>query len=169
MVQGWSMAKQGRLEAGIARFREGMDVYERTGARLSRSSHYAMLAELLNMSGQIPPANQLVEAAFAHISDSGERFLEAELWRLRGQLLLVQDSSEANEVEACFRKALGIAQEQGARAWELRAAISLARLWAERSRRAEAHDLLAPIYAWFTEGFDTADLKEAKALLDELG
>jgi predicted ATPase len=168
IAQGWAMAKQGQLEAGIARVQEGIAVHDRTGARLGRSLDYSMLAELLNQSGQTDSANQCLDMAFAHSSDSNERFHEAELWRLRGQFLLVQDRPQADEAEVCFKKALAVAQTQGARAWELRACTSLARLWRDQARRAEAHDLLAPVYGWFTEGFDTADLKDAKALLDDL-
>ena len=97
---------------------------------------------------------------------TGERWFEAELNRHKGQLLLRQGHAQA--AENLYRKALRIAQEQEAKLWELRAAASLARLWRDRGRRAEVLDLLTPIYTWFTEGFDTPDLKEAKALLDEL-
>ena len=97
---------------------------------------------------------------------TGERWFAAELNRHKGQLLLRQGHPEA--AEELYRKALSIAEEQGAKLWELRAAASLARLRRDQGRRAEARDLLAPVYAWFTEGFDTADLKEAKALINEL-
>ena len=100
-------------------------------------------------------------------SGTGERWLEAELYRHKGQLLLRQGQSE--DAEDFYRKALSIAREQEAKLWELRAAVSLARLRRDQSRHAEARDLLSPVYGWFTEGFDTPDLKEAKALLDELG
>ena len=100
------------------------------------------------------------------VDQTGERWLVAELYRHKGQLLLRQGQSEA--AEELYRKALSIAEEQGAKLWELRAAMSLARLRRDQGRPAEARDLLAPIYGWFTEGFDTPDLKEAKALLDEL-
>jgi predicted ATPase len=101
------------------------------------------------------------------VERTGQGWLAAELNRLKGKLLLRQGHSEA--AEQLYRKALSIAIEQGAKLWELRAAVSLARLRRDQHRRAAARDLLAPVYAWFTEGFDTADLKEAKALLDELG
>ena len=104
----------------------------------------------------------------AFAEESGERWWEADLHRLEGELLLIRASDNQAEAEACFRRALEVAQAQSAKAFELRASTSLARLWAEQGRRAEAHDLLAPIYGWFTEGFDTADLKDAKALLEEL-
>ena len=106
--------------------------------------------------------------ALGRSDETGERWFEAELHRLRGEAAAGVAADAPTEAEACFRQALAVAREQGAKLWELRAATSLARLWAEQGERAEAHDLLAPVYGWFTEGFDTADLKEAKALLEEL-
>ena len=97
-----------------------------------------------------------------------ERFYEAELYRLEGELLLAQSVDRVAEAATCFQHALAIARQQQARWWELRAAMSLSRLWQQQDKRAEARELLAPIYGWFTEGFDTADLQEAKALLEEL-
>jgi predicted ATPase len=97
-----------------------------------------------------------------------ERFYAAELYRLKGALLLQQAIPDAAQAEACFQQALDVARQQQAKSWELRAATSLARLWQSQGKRQEASDLLAPVYAWFTEGFDTADLQEAKVLLDAL-
>ena len=99
---------------------------------------------------------------------TGQRWYEAELYRLQGALLLQRSSDNHTEAETCFHHALEIARTQQAKSFELRAATSLARLWQQQGKRQEAHDLLAPVYGWFTEGFDTADLKDAKALLDEL-
>jgi predicted ATPase len=107
-----------------------------------------------------------LDDALRIVGRTGERWLEAELNRHKGQLLLRQGYTEA--AEELYRKALGIAEEQGAKLWELRAAVSLARLRRDQGRRAEARDLLAPVYGWFTEGFGTPDLKEAKKLLDEV-
>jgi predicted ATPase len=104
-----------------------------------------------------------------HVEHTGERYFEAEIHRLKGALLLQQSSDSQAEAETCFHHALDIARNQQARSLELRAATSLARLWQQQRKRQEAHDLLAPVYAWFTEGFDTADLQEAKALLEALG
>jgi predicted ATPase len=109
----------------------------------------------------------LIEALRA-VGETGEHFYEAELQRLKGVLLLQQNSNNQAEAEACFQQAIAIAQNQSAKSWELRAATSFARLWQQQGKRQEAHDLLAPVYGWFTEGFDTADLQDAKALLDEL-
>ena len=107
-----------------------------------------------------------MDEALQTVERSGERWFAAELNRHKGQLLLRQGDTEA--AEELYRKALSIAAEQEAKLWELRAAVSVARLWGEQGRRPEARDLLAPIYGWFTEGFDTADLKDAKTLLDQL-
>ena len=112
-------------------------------------------------------ASTLLDDALRIVERTGERWFAAELNRHKGQLLLRQGYSGA--AEKLYRKALGIAEEQGAKLWELRASVSLAQLWHDQGRRAEAHDLLAPVYGWFTEGFDTPDLKEANALLGELG
>ena len=128
--------------------------------------HIALLARACEIAGQIEEALTLLDDALQIVERTGERWFAAELNRHKGQLLLRQGHSEA--AEELYRKALSIAEEQEAKLWELRAAVSLARLWRDQGRRAEARDLLAPVYGWFTEGFDTADLKEAKALLDEL-
>jgi predicted ATPase len=112
---------------------------------------------------------RVLAEALAAAHHSGERYCEAELHRLRGELLLLQSADQYAEAEACFHQALAIARRQQARSLELRAAMSLGRLWQQQGKRMEAHALLAPIYGWFTEGFDTADLQEAKALLEDLG
>jgi len=126
----------------------------------------SLLASACDIAGQIEEAQNLLDEALQIVERAGERWFEAELNRLKGQLLLRRGHSDAAEELYC--KALSIAREQEAKMWELRASAGLARLRRDQDRRAEAHDLLAPIYAWFTEGFGTQDLKEAKALLDEL-
>jgi predicted ATPase len=113
----------------------------------------------------------LMSCSLAHVEHTGERHYEAEVYRLKGEILLhaacgVQNAALAEE---CFQQALAVARRQQARSWELRAAMSLSRLWQQQGKRTAARELLAPIYSWFTEGFDTADLQEAKALLEELG
>ena len=102
------------------------------------------------------------------MDNTQERFYEAEVHRVQGELVLAQAADQHAQAETCFQHALAIARRQQARSWELRAAMSLARLWQQQGKRAEARALLAPVYGWFTEGFDTADLQEARALLDEL-
>jgi predicted ATPase len=126
----------------------------------------ALLARAYEIAGLIDEAMAQLNSAFEIVERTGERWLVAELYRHKGQLLLQQGHTEA--VEELYRKALGIAEEQEAKLWELRAAMSLARLWCDQGKRTEARDLLGPIYNWFTEGFDSPDLKDAKALLDEL-
>ena len=111
----------------------------------------------------------MLAEALVHVEHTGERYYEAEIHRLKGELLLQQNSDNQAEAETCFHHALEIARNQQAKSFELRAATSLAHLWQEQGKRQEAHDLLAPVYGWFTEGFDTADLQDAKALLDALG
>ena len=126
----------------------------------------ALLARAYEIAGQIEKAVDLLDDSLQIVEQTGERWLEAELNRHKGQLLLRQGHSEAAEEQYC--KALGIAREQEARLWELRAAVSVAQARRDQGRRSEAYDLLAPVYGWFTEGFDTPDLKEAKALLNGL-
>ena len=128
--------------------------------------YIALLAGVCEIAGQIEEAAGRLDQALQLVERTGERWFAAELNRQKGRLLLRQGHPEA--AEELFRKALSIAREQGAKLWELRAAVSLARLWRSQGRLAEAHDLLAPVYDWFTEGFATPDLKDAKALLDEL-
>ena len=128
--------------------------------------HIALLAKAHEIAGQITKSVTQLDDALQIVEKTGARWLEAELNRHKGQLLLRQGHSEA--AEELYRKALSIAREQEAKLWELRAAASLARLWGEQGRRAEAHELLAPVYGWFTEGFGTSDLKEARALLESL-
>jgi len=125
-----------------------------------------LLAAACEIAGQIQESLALVDEALQIVGWTGERWFAAELNRHKGQLLLQQGHAEA--AEELYREALSIAREQEAKLWELRAAASLARLRRDQSRHAEGRDLLAPVYDWFTEGFDTPDLKEAKALLDEL-
>ena len=128
--------------------------------------HARSLASAKADLGKPDEAFELLEEALALTEVSGERWWQAELHRLRGRLLVAR--GQHDEGEACFRRAIEVSSGQRARMLELRAATSLARLWSDRGRNAEARDLLAPIYGWFTEGFDTLDLKEAKSLLDEL-
>ena len=166
IYRGWVKAKNGDVAEGISLLRSGLAAYSATRGELWMPHFVTLLAEACEIAGQIQEALTLLEDALHIVERTGERWLMAELNRLKGQLLLRQGHSEA--AEGLYRKGLSIADEQGAKLWELRAAASLARLRRDQGRRAEARDLLAPVYAWFTEGFDTADLKDAKALLAEL-
>jgi predicted ATPase len=167
VYRGWVQVENRNWAEGISLLRRGSTAYRATGAELLMPHYIALLAETCEVSGQIEEAATQLEEALEIVKRTGERWLEAELYRHKGQLLLRQGNSEA--AEELYRKALSIAREQEAKLWELRAAASLTRLRRDQGRRAEAYDLLAPIYGWFTEGFDTPDLKEAKALLEELG
>src|SRR5262249_43093830 len=140
-----------------------------TGAALQRPYFLALLAEVHGTMGQPEAGLTVLTKALALVDQTGEHFYEAELYRLKGALLVQQHADHQAEAEHCFLHALAIARNQQAKSLELRVATSLARLWQQQGKRQEAHDLLAPIYGWFTEGFDTADLQDAKALLDESG
>ncbi len=128
-----------------------------------------LLAEAYGEGGHPEAGLPLLAEALAVMDATEVRFYWAELYRLKGSLLLRQAAPDASQAETCFHQALSIARNQHAKSWELRAAMSLAHLWQSQDKRQDAYDLLAPVYGWFTEGFDTADLQEAKALIDELG
>ena len=162
--RGWAKAKNGDVAEGIMLLRSGSAVQRSTGAAPQAGG---LLARAYEIAGQVEEAVILLDHNLQIVEMRGERWLEAELNRQKGQLLLRQGHLEA--AEELYRKALSIAKEQEAKMWELRAAVTLARLRRDQGRRTEALDLLAPIYGWFTEGFDAPDLKQAEALLDELG
>jgi predicted ATPase len=164
ICRGWVKVKNGDVPTGISLLRSGLAASRPTGAW--RPHNIALLAAPCEIARQIDEALSLIDGALQIVEGMGERWLAAELSRRKGQLLLRQEHSEV--AEEFYRKALSIAKEQGAKLWELRAVVSLARLHRDQGRHAEARDLLAPVYRWFTEGFDTRDLKDAKALLDEL-
>jgi len=157
--QGWVLAAQGRHAEGIAQMHAGLSPLQATGAELGQPRFLALLAEA---------GLGVVAEALAVAQGTGEHRDEAEVSRVKGELLLQHAVTNAPEAEAWFQRALALARRQQAKSWELRAAMSLARLWQQQGKRAEARDLLAPIYGWFTEGFDTADLQDARALLDAL-
>ena len=147
---------------------QGLRAQRATGAEISRPYFLTLLADVHGTIGESDSGLKVLNEALALVDTTGERWCEAEIYRLKGELLLQQNSDHQAEAENCFQRAIAIAQNQQAKSWELRAATSLARLWQQQGKHQEAHDLLAPVYNWFTEGFDTADLKDAKALLDEL-
>jgi predicted ATPase len=164
--RGWVMVKNGDVTRGKSLLRSGWAAYRATGTDMWTPYNTALLAKACEIAGQIEEALTVLDDAFQIVERTGQRWFAAELNRHKGQLLLRQGHTEAAEELYC--KALNIAEEQQAKLWELRAAASLARLRRDRGRHAEARDLLAAVYGWFTEGFDTPDLKEAKALLSEL-
>jgi predicted ATPase len=149
--------------------RRGLADYRATGAELFAPYFLALLADAHGRADQAAIGLSLLADALDGVGRTGIRWIEAELHRLQGELRLALPEPDQSEAEACFLRAITIAREQQAKLWELRAATSVGRLWAEQGRRAEALDLLAPVYGWFTEGFDTTDLIDAKALLDGLG
>ncbi len=166
MQRGRALAEQGRIEEGIAQLRQGLAAWEATGTRYRRPTFLAWLAEAYGKVGQVEEGLSVLAEALAQVEKTDERCYEAELRRLKGDLL-AQEGDEA-EAEAIFHKAIEVARRQNAKSWELRATTSLARLWQQQGKTDEAHRILAEIYGWFTEGFDTPDLQEAKALLEEL-
>jgi predicted ATPase len=166
IYRGWVKVKNGDVEEGISLMCSGSSAYRATGAQAWTTYHIALLASACEIAVQIEEGLTLLDDALQRAERTGVRWLAAELSRHKGQLLLRQGHSKA--AEELYRKALSIAEEQEAKLWELRAAVSLAQLRRDQGRRAEARDLLALVYGWFTEGFDTPDLKEAKALLDAL-
>jgi predicted ATPase len=168
LLQGWADAQRGEATTGIARIRDGLAAAEATSARLQVPLYSVLLADALALAGKIEEGLATLDDALAIAAVSGVRGWDAEIHRLRGELTARLPYPDPAKAEDSFLTALAIAREQGTRGYELRAATSLARLWREQGRRGEARDLLAPVYGWFTEGFDTADLKEAKALLAEL-
>jgi predicted ATPase len=176
ILHGWSLAEQGSVGEGIGEMRQGLAGWQATGALSHRPYHLALLAEALARQGQARDGLTALAEALALSTASGERFLEAELYRLRGELLLVGATAGPvawNTADGCFGQALDVARAQQAKSLELRAVMSLARLYRQQGRQAEGRQaegraLLAQTYGWFSEGFDTPDLLEAKALLDQL-
>ena len=181
IMKGWALTAQGQGKEGQAEMRRGLDAIGATGARVRQPYYLALLAEACGHTGEVGAAVKMLAEGLGAAHHHGECWQEAELHRLKGELLLGRHAPRARrsppggcrtidtQVERCFHQALAIARRQHAKSLELRAAMSLARLWRRQGKRADAHDLLAPIYLWFTEGFDTADIRDAKALLGELG
>ncbi|MBI3799485.1 MAG: hypothetical protein HY268_21270 [Deltaproteobacteria bacterium] len=181
--RGWTLSEQGQIEEGLEQMQRGRATYEATGAGLSRPYYLASLAEVSDKAGQTGKGLTLLAEALAIVEQNGERMWEAEVYRLKGELSLQSEvrsprsevtnpqpliPNPQTEAEACVHKAIEIAQRQQAKSLELRVVMSLSRLWQQQGKKKEAHTLLAEIYDWFTEGFDTKDLQEAKALLEAL-
>jgi predicted ATPase len=168
-LQGWTLAACGRGAEGITQIQQGLAASQALRTVRDRPYHLALFAEVSAQVGQTTEGLEALAEALVTLPKSGARWWEAELYRLRGELLLQHAVAQPEEVEACFQQALAVARRQQAKSLELRAAMSLTRLWQQQGKCDEAHQLLEPIYDWFTEGFDTADLQEATALLEELG
>jgi predicted ATPase len=167
-LRGWALTACGHGEEGRAQIHQGLAAYQATGATRDRPYNLALLAEASAQEGQTTEGLEALAEALATLPKSGARWWEAELYRLKGELLLQHAVAQPEEAEACFQRALEIARRRQAKSLELRAAMSLARLWQHQGKGAAARQLLAEVYGWFTEGFDTADLQEARALLAEL-
>jgi predicted ATPase len=192
IARGYALVMQSEAAAGIGQIRQGLATYRASEAKEGQTSILALLAEAYGHAGQVEEGLTVLAEALECVDRTGERFHEAELYRLRGELTLAQKSrrvgiahqsvsiaeavtvgcahpTEESEAEACFLRAIEIAQKQQAKSLELRATMSLARLWQTQGKHSEAHRRLSEIYNWFTEGFDTKDLQEAKGLVEELG
>ncbi len=188
VLRGVELTHQGQSEAGIEQIRQGVAAFRATGAEIFRPYFLALLAEAYGAAGQVEESLAILTEALEAVDKTGERFYAAELWRLRGELTLTskvkgpksrsRKSKAADlhstignphaEAEECFRQAIAIARRQGAKAWELRAVMSLSQLWRQQGKKKQAHKMLAEIYSWFTEGPGTTDLQEARMLLHEL-
>jgi predicted ATPase len=176
-LHGWAVVQQGKVEGGITQLRQGFESWRARGNDLGKTTVLARLAEAYGKTGQTAEGLGVLEEALAAVHDNAEHFYEAELYRLKGELLLQSGArglepdgcqSYMAEVEKCFRQALDIARFQQAKSLELRATISLARLWQSQGKRLEGYQILTECYSWFTEGLDTLDLQEARALLAAL-
>ena len=164
MLRGWALINRGQLDPGIDQMNEGLVAWRAMRVKVGRNYFLALLAEVYGKAGRPEEGLQVIDEALDDAAGVG-RWIEAELYRVKGELLLALNAT-MTEVEACFQQAIEIARRQGAKSLELRAVMSLSRLWYQEGKIQEARQRLTEIYAWFSEGFDTADLKEAKALLD---
>jgi predicted ATPase len=170
LPHGWALVEQGQVAEGLPQIREAIAAAQATGAGVATSPWLlATLAEACGQAGQSAEGLRALEEALEAVQTKEEHLYESEVYRLKGELLLQHAAPEVSHAETCFQQALAIACCQQAKSLELRAAMSLSRLWQQQGKRDEARQLLAEVYNWFTEGFDTADLQEAKALLEELG
>jgi predicted ATPase len=171
VMRGWALAKQGQGEAGIAQIGQGLAAVRAAGAEVARTYQLTLLVEAYQSVGQPEAGLKILSEALAQVEKTEERFWEAEIYRLKGELLLKSQGGGVKDKESpeeCFLRAIEVARRQEGKSLELRAAVSLGRLWQRQGKRGEARSMLAEIYSWFSEGFDTVDLRQAKALLEEL-
>jgi predicted ATPase len=168
IFRGWAMAEQDQYEEGIELMRQDLFIAHEAGVDIARANLLCMLAEGYRSAGRLDEGLDAVKQALDAADAQEERYYESEIHRLKGDLLLRKTDANAGEAQRCFIRAIEIARKQSAKSWELRATTSLAQLLARQGRRDEACTMLTNIYDWFTEGFDTADLKDAKALLEQL-
>jgi predicted ATPase len=168
ILRGWELAHQGQARKGIEQMYQGLTAYRAIGAEMLRPYWLALLAEAQGTLGKPEEGLTVLTESLTLADTTGQQWYEAELYRLKGELLLQLSSGNQAEAENCFQQAMTVARSQQAKSFELRTASSLARLWQQQGKRQEAHNLLAPVYHWFSEGLDTADLQDAKALLEAL-
>jgi predicted ATPase len=168
LARGWILALTGKPSDAVQTITRGLAAYQFTGTTVFAPLWLSCLTRAYAELGQFHNAWRSIGEAIATIEATKERWCEADIHRITGELALTSPEPDTAKAQASFERAISVAREQQAKSWELRAAVSMARLWRDQGKRAEARDLLAPVYGWFTEGFDTRDLKEARALLDEL-
>jgi predicted ATPase len=167
ILRGWALARQGRAEDGLAQIREGLAAWS-TSAPTALIQFLTMLAEVRGKGGKVEESLAVLADALQRAKDQGAPYYEPEIHRLKGESLLTLAPQSRADVESCFRQAIASARRQKARSLELRAVLSLSRLYQQQDRKEEARHMLGEIYGWFTEGFDTVDLREARALLQEV-
>jgi predicted ATPase len=167
-VQGQLLALSGKASDAIQMLSDAFTAWRSTGLTLGMPHSLSQLGEAYAQLGQFDDAWRCISEAIKTVEITKERTTEAEVNRIAGEIALMSPQRDMVKAEAYFERALSVARQQQAKSWELRTAMSLVRLWCDQDKRDEARELLAPVYGWFTEGFDTLDLKEAKALLDEL-
>jgi predicted ATPase len=168
MSKGCVLALTGKASEAVQMMTSGITASRSTGTTAFQSFHLSLLARAYAELDQFDDAWRCISEATTAVETTKERWCEAEVNRMAGEIALKSPQPDTAKAEAYFERALAVARAQQAKSWELRAAMSMARLWRDQGKRQQAHDLLAPVYSWFTEGFDTLDLKEAKTLLDEL-
>ena len=168
MMQGCVLAMAGKASDAVPVLTSGIALWRSTGATSHVPLHLSYLARAYADLGQFDDAWRCIGEAITAMASNGERWCEAELHRVAGEIALKSLGHDQAKAEGHFERALAVARQQQAKSWELRASMSLARLWRDQGKTQQARELLAPVYDWFTEGFDTRDLKEAKALLAEL-
>jgi predicted ATPase len=166
MMRGWALAMQGDAATGVAHIQQGWEAVQSIGQKLYHPYHLALLAEAYGQAGQPEAGLSVLDEALTLVEATEERWWEAEVHRLKGELLLQLPLPDISQATACFHQALEVARSQQAKSLELRAALSLSRLWQQHSKQDQARQLLTEIYSWFTEGFETPDLQEARVWLE---
>jgi predicted ATPase len=168
LVKGCLLAVTGNASTAVPMISSRLGAWRQTGTSVWTPTYVLYLARAYAELGEFDDASRSIGEAMTAVQTSKESWYEAEIHRLAGEIALMSPASDTAKAKAHFERALAVAREQQAKSWELRAAMSMARLWRHQGKRQQAHDLLAPVYGWFTEGFDTLDLKEAKSLLEQL-